>query len=262
MGTSLTPSHTFDEIDGHVVHSLTRGEGPDLILLPSLVISSVTYRATLRSLSRLFKVRILDLPGAGLSQNPTEALSIEDYGRFVVKFMERKGVGKAVLVGHSNSGPIAIEVARHRPDLIRHLVICDSIGVDGTRSLSLALLARAIDSAVMEPGFALVGHTDLIWNSLLHPQTFQNQIKIFKSCDLLADAAEINVPTLVAWGRKDQTTPVSGATKLAKALPDAETYICARGSHGWLVEYAEEFTDAVTDFIARSPRVRAREERA
>ena len=54
-------------------------------------------------------------------------------------------------------------------------------------------------------------------------------------------------PTLIAWGRRDHTLPLSEANEYARVLQRAKTYVSS-GSHDWLITQPEEFFGVLRDF--------------
>ncbi len=69
------------------------------------------------------------------------------------------------------------------------------------------------------------------------------------SLDMTAEAANVQVPTLLCWGRHDYTCPLSAGLKYADLMPVSQLYVCEHGSHNWLIQRPEEFLDVVTSFI-------------
>lgn len=67
-----------------------------------------------------------DLRGHGESDAPVQPYTIEGFTDDVVWLMARLGVGRAVLVGHSMGGVVALDLAARRPDLVAGLVLLDA----------------------------------------------------------------------------------------------------------------------------------------
>jgi pimeloyl-ACP methyl ester carboxylesterase len=63
----------------------------------------------------------------------------------------------------------------------------------------------------------------------------------------------IKAPTLVIHGSDDLLNPTANAHLLAERIPGAELYLVAGGRHGYLVEYREEASRIVNEFLARHP---------
>jgi 3-oxoadipate enol-lactonase len=63
----------------------------------------------------------------------------------------------------------------------------------------------------------------------------------------------IKAPTLVIHGSDDQLNPTANAYLLAERIPGAELYIVEGGRHGYFVEFREEASRVVNEFLARHP---------
>ncbi|MCL2789262.1 MAG: alpha/beta fold hydrolase [Desulfobulbus sp.] len=93
---------------------------------------AATWRelGTLEVLAELgLRVLAVDMPGFGKSPastvQPVEAL---------VRFLDRQGVPRAVLVGPSMGGRIALEFAIAHPDRVAGLVLAGAVGVEENRA--------------------------------------------------------------------------------------------------------------------------------
>lgn len=63
----------------------------------------------------------------------------------------------------------------------------------------------------------------------------------------------ISAPTLVIHGSEDQRVPTANAFLLASLIPGAELSIIEGGRHAYLVEFREEASRVVNEFLARHP---------
>jgi pimeloyl-ACP methyl ester carboxylesterase len=63
----------------------------------------------------------------------------------------------------------------------------------------------------------------------------------------------IQAPTLVIHGSEDELNPTANAPLLAERIPNAELYLVKGGRHGYFIEFREEASRVVNDFLARHP---------
>jgi pimeloyl-ACP methyl ester carboxylesterase len=63
----------------------------------------------------------------------------------------------------------------------------------------------------------------------------------------------IQAPTLVIHGSEDQLNPTANASLLAARIPHAELYLVKGGRHSYFIEFREEASRVVNDFLARHP---------
>lgn len=230
------------------LHALRAGKGPALLLLASPVIAAGPYRPTIRALARAFDVIVLELPGSGRSSPVARSPSDADHARAALRFLDVAGVRHALVVGHSNSGPAALELALLAPERVAGLVLVDTVGADGPDRLARMLPARAAD-AVLEPGLTVRGSLHVAWNLAAHTRAFADQLAAAARADLRRRAPAVRVPTLVAWGAADATVLPERGAALASRIPGA-AFALGPGGHDWLIVHPREFADAITMFVA------------
>lgn len=112
-----------------------------------------------------------DLIGFGKSSRPTETPSYPVQARMIAELMERLSVQRAVLIGSTWGGQVALQVAIERPEMVEGLVLISST-YDKPQLLKLrkvrrpALILWAEDNMVaqLKAGYLL---RDAIWTSRL-----------------------------------------------------------------------------------------------
>lgn len=67
----------------------------------------------------------LDLPGHGQSDKPKAAYTMDLFVRSIAAVMDKEGIERAVLVGHSNGTPMARQFLRVHPERTAGLVVVD-----------------------------------------------------------------------------------------------------------------------------------------
>lgn len=122
-GQQLAIDGKFIKLGEVNTHYIRKGKGKPLILVHGVFSSSCVWRKNIDKLARCFDVIAVDLKGYGYSDKPADGkYSREDIRQFVLDFMEALKVDRAILVGHSWGGGIAVDLALHHPERI------DSIG--------------------------------------------------------------------------------------------------------------------------------------
>ncbi len=97
---------------------------PPLVLLHGLLGSSRNWQTVGRDLSACFHVRALDLRNHGASPHDEDcgfAAMMDD----VLGWLDREGLARATLLGHSLGGKVAMRLACRHPERVERLIVVD-----------------------------------------------------------------------------------------------------------------------------------------
>lgn len=110
------------------------GEGlPALVFVHGWSCDRSYWKGQLQPFSRRFKVVAIDLAGHGESGLGREAWTIAAFGGDVAAVVEKLGLQRIVLIGHSMGGDVIIEAARRLPGRVAGLVWVDTYKQLGTQ---------------------------------------------------------------------------------------------------------------------------------
>ena len=182
--------------------------------------------------------------------------TIAHYAGWLGKLLDFLRLEQVILVGHSNSGGVALQLAATHPARLAGLVLVDSNGADQLHSVTRVVLARGLD-ALLELKLTITASHHVALNLLRHTRAFLHQVKVAARADLTETAAGVSVPTLLAWGRWDLTMPLRCARLLHAQIPHSALYISSTGSHDWLVTNPHEFAHAFNEWLSNAAVVRS-----
>jgi pimeloyl-ACP methyl ester carboxylesterase len=115
--------------NGVRIETLAQGQGPIIVILPSLGRSGEDYDQVAAKLAAAgFRVLRPQPRGIGRSQGPMEGLSMHDLAADVAAVIEHEKRGPVVIVGHAFGNFVARQVAADRPDLVRGVVMAAASG--------------------------------------------------------------------------------------------------------------------------------------
>jgi pimeloyl-ACP methyl ester carboxylesterase len=117
------------EVAGLPTRYLTAGTGPPLVLLHGAGDNALDWRWVLPALARTHHVYAPDLPGSPDSARPAADYSPAFFERFVAGFLDALGLDRAVMVGNSLGGLVALRLALSEPARIGTLVLVDAAGL-------------------------------------------------------------------------------------------------------------------------------------
>jgi pimeloyl-ACP methyl ester carboxylesterase len=265
------------DVVGAKTNYVEMGDGPPLVFLHGLGGSWQNWLENIPHFARTHRVIALDLPGFGSSPMPPWELSIPAYGRYFRDFLERIGVGRCSLVSNSMGGFIATEIAINEPERVDDLVLVSAAGITWARArrepaemaarvgrAAAPLALRFQMSGIRRPKIRqrIFGglwykpsalRRELIWEqvvpALQSDGTF-DAMRTLVGYDIRHRLEEIDVPTLIVWGRNDAVVPVPAALSYKKRIGDnAELVIFDRTGHMPELERPVRFNRLVEDFL-------------
>ena len=218
---------------------------PVLILLHGIASSLHTWEDWAPELSRHHRVIRYDQPGAGLTgADPTGDYSDDRAMQVLLALMDRLGVQRGTLIGHSMGGRLAWKMAAGHPERVDRLVLVspDGFPTPGAENgggfdvpwyaatvkqvLPRALLAQGLKAAYADPSIALTEARLTRYHDLLRAPGVRGallgRLRQLREQDPSAQLQSIKAPTLLLWGTQDAMIPVTNAADYQRAMPDAQ----------------------------------------
>lgn len=159
-----------------------------------------------RRLARTASVHSVDLPGFGGLPKPGRDVDIAQMAAALAGAVERLGVSRAVLVGHSMGAQWVTELALQRPDLVSHVVVIGPVVDDRHRTALAQASALAVDTL----GEPIDGNLTVFTDYLrCGPRWYLTQLRHMLRYRLEDRIALLRMPVLVIRGERD---PVAGLT--------------------------------------------------
>lgn len=230
------------------INYIQYGEGKDIVLLHGWGQNIAMMRPLGDNFSDRFRVTILDLPGFGESDEPKEPWNIEKYSIMLEKFIEKLGIKKPIIMGHSFGGRVAIRYSARNP--IEKLILFGSPCIRIEEELPITV--KILKKLKTLPGLDkfgefmknYIGSRDYKAASPIMRETLVNVVNE----DLSKFAREIEEPTLLIWGENDTEAPVNDAKELEKIMIDAGLIILP-GTHYAYLENLVQVVNILNSFI-------------
>lgn len=253
------------------------GEGPPLLLVHGLAGCWETWLENIPHLARRWRVLAPDLPGFGDSPMPGWEISIQAYGRLIARLCRALDIEAASLVGNSMGGFICAEVTVTEPVLVRKLALVSAAGVSHARMrrepaemagrmarAAAPLLLRGNERAFRRPGLRnrMLRHVahrpsqlrpELVWEMVqggLHAPGMVAAIRGLAGYDTLDRLEDVEIPTLVVWGRNDLVVPVRDGFEYARLIRNSELVIFDQCGHVPMAERPVRFNRLLDRFLA------------
>jgi pimeloyl-ACP methyl ester carboxylesterase len=212
--------------------------------------------------ARTHRVVALDLPGFGHSPMPPWRISIESYGRLVHRFCEALEIGACAIVGNSMGGFISAEAAVAEPERFEKLVLVSAAGVSSARlrrrpaetvarmaTGTAPLLMRLQERGMRRPRLRRELLLEEFHNGTGRPG-FLPAVQGLVGYDILDQLDDVEVATLIVWGRNDRVVPPQDAVDYGRHLRNSRTVIFDDTGHVPQLERPVRFNRILETFLA------------
>lgn len=275
------------QADGVTLSCYALGKGDPVLLLHGLGASKITWLPLLAPLGQRHRVIVPDLPGHGESDKPRHEYTPRFYARVVRHLLDALEVERAVVVGNSLGGRVALELALRSPGRVAALALLDP-SVPGLRWRYMMGFTRVFPTKIGAVPFPLRERwmEVLIRRLFARPDRLPSEgysaaasefIRIYRSPvarmaffstlrhivterpdSFFASLRRIKQPTLVVFGDQDRLVPTRLGVRLAQHLPNSELVVLPNVGHVPQFEATEQTLELLNAFLDRIPRSRFR----
>jgi 3-oxoadipate enol-lactonase len=217
-----------------------RGGDPAIVLLHGLLFDGGMWRGQVEPLSALGRVVVIDGPGHGKSEPPPK-FTMEEHADALLDTLGDLDIPRALLVGLSWGGMVAMRLALQHPARVAGLALLDtSAEADGRvkrlRYRAFVAMHRRIGmpyrlfqkevAPLMFAEHTLRERPDLLETTYRRMMGFDREgvaraalAVVVHGSTILEKLDRIRVPTLVMCGREDRATPPDKSENIARAIP-------------------------------------------
>jgi pimeloyl-ACP methyl ester carboxylesterase len=268
--------------DPGVIHYETYGRGRPVLLLHGWLGSWELWRDTIEVLGREFRTYALDFFGFGesdvaqggeniLAERRLDAFTVPTYVEMVYQFMDRLGIKKAPLIGHSMGGTVALSTAIRYPEQVVKVCVIGS-PINGS---SLNLLLKLSGNPTLASVFWLFGGRGLILFLRLYSyfmakdgramsrmiardvsrisvESFFQSINTLRKTDLRPELSKVQMPTLGMYGKRDIIVRPSENETLRAGVPHAQIEWFPDAGHFIMMDSPERFITTLRTWLINS----------
>jgi pimeloyl-ACP methyl ester carboxylesterase len=260
-------------INGIKICYREHGDGFPLLLVHGMG-SSLVFDKVIEPLSEFAKVIVIDLPGFGKSDKPELEYTIGYYVGILESFTKELNLKKFNIAGLSLGGWIVSEYVLKNPERVNKLVLISSAGLKPVSSYIRFPVINVIVKLILKyivftrkfflEKFLKGSYFD---PNLMTPEIY-SRFKEFidspgaKESYLLAlknvfkidpgfknRLTEINVQTLIIWGKNDPTFPIIYAEEFNRLILNSRLELIGGCGHTVTLEKPREFCEILSGFI-------------
>ena len=268
--------------DPGVIHYETYGRGRPVLLLHGWLGSWELWRNTIEVLGREFRTYALDFFGFGesgvaqggeniLPERRLDAFTVPTYVEMVHQFMDRLGIKKAPLIGHSMGGTVSLSTAIRYPEQVVKVCVIGS-PINGS---SLNLLLKLSGNPTLASVFWLFGGRGLMLFLRLYSyfmakdgrtmsrmitrdvsrisvESFFQSINTLRKTDLRPELGKVQVPTLGMYGKRDIIVRPTENETLLTGVPHAQIEWFPDAGHFIMMDSPERFITTLRTWLINS----------
>jgi 3-oxoadipate enol-lactonase len=254
-------------VNGSKVEFRQSGEGPDLLLLHSLLTELTVFDRIASVFAGKRRVTCINLPGFGAS-SPLALNSVGDHADHVARTMDALALpADTAVFGNGFGAFVALELAIRHGGRFGRLMVADTLAAFPEAARlpfrGMAEKVRAggipavLDTAIgrmFPPAFA-AAHPEVVVArktalSSADPECFARACLALAALDLRPRLAGIRNLVLVMCGALDQTTPPALARELAQTIPGAKWREIPDSGHCPMLEQPEALVALIDEFLA------------
>jgi 3-oxoadipate enol-lactonase len=256
--------------DGVRIHFdvVGRRSGEPVLLIQGLGADARGWFLQRAVLAHRYRVVTFDNRGVGRSEKPAGPYDLTQMAADALSVLDAAGIESAHVVGASMGGVLAQIVAVAAPERVRSLVLActacrhhrwrrelfeewaATAQAQGMRAFANANLRWLIGPRSLRrfwPAFGILG--PLAISAPSHAFVAQVHAILDMDDDLRFELAQLDVPTLVLVGSQDVLTPQADSEELAELIPGAQLAVIRGAAHGFMVEAARPFNQALLRFL-------------
>lgn len=269
-------------LHGHELWYLDSGQGPAVLFIHGLLGSHRDWAHLVGALDDRHRVLAPDLFGHGASEKPMGDYSLGAHAATLRDLLDRLGVDRVTLVGHSLGGGIALQFCYLFPGRVDRLVLVSSGGLGRAVSpllrsatlpgaeIVLPLLASSWVRARVEGAGHLLSRVGLradpdlteAWAGFTSLRDAPSRRAFLATTRAVIDPGGQTVtaydhlplaapiPTLIVWGTHDRMIPAWHAIKACQAMTGSRIELFEGAGHFPHLADPDRFAALLTEFMA------------
>jgi pimeloyl-ACP methyl ester carboxylesterase len=217
-----------------------------VVLVHGLAVSHRYLMPLAAELAPSYPVRVVDLPGFGLSDDPGETLDLPALADCLAEWLQATGLGRVALLGNSFGCQVAVELALRHPPLVRCLVLVGPT-VDRHARTATRQVLRALRDLRHEDLFQLPIFLRDVLDAGLGRAVATFRLALTDRIEEKLPA--VRAPALVTRGSLEPVVSQRWAREVATLLPQARFAVVPGSPHNANYTAARTLAPLVISFL-------------
>lgn len=245
------------------------GEGKTIVFVHGLSDSLLYWDVLTNELKNSFQVLSFDLRGHGNSSDDDKETTIDLYQEDLYQLLKALDIKNAVFIGLSLGGNVILDLAINHPEMVNGLIVMSSFSEHDAK---LEKIFNDFESSINK-GFVefydtilpytltddlLLEYKELLENvkyeaaKVANIEGIKKGIRAGYGFNITDELNQIDVPTLVLAGKKDDLTDLETQKKISDNIKDSELIVFENTKHNILIgRNIEEVLKIINDFVSR-----------
>jgi 3-oxoadipate enol-lactonase len=251
------------------------GSGPPLLMIMGFSGQASSWSERFLELLRPhFQIVRFSNRGTGLSDRPQVEYSVPMMAEDAAGLLRELGIGRAHVLGISMGGMIAQELVLNDPQVVQGLILgCTTSG----QSHGVQPTPEVMALMMPTPGLSLEEQFRKAWPALVTPEfvererefleemlriglenavtmdTLIRQAMAIQAFDAYDRLPQVEEPTLIIHGDRDQLIPPQNGDILRERIPGSTLRVVPEAGHMFFWEKPAESAKAIVEFLSSVP---------
>lgn len=243
---------------------------PPVILIHGLgQLGMKDWFSVIPTLEKNYHVIAIDLPGFGLSDAAKGRFLPANYARVIATISKQYSNEKAIIIGHSMGGAVALRYTELYAELVKQLILVDAAGlleksafikhiatfefgddlpafvqqqIEGLNKFSSSMVEAGTKSTSITN---FLQDNDYAWDWLVSDSSNMNAALSLVEEDFSQAVNQVAVPVDIIWGDKDNVAPLRTGKVLNKQMSNARLQVIKGAGHVPMKSHHAEFMNTL-----------------
>ncbi|MBI1806664.1 MAG: alpha/beta fold hydrolase [Ignavibacteria bacterium] len=242
--------------------------GIPVVFIHGFPFNKSMWKPQVDALKKDYYVITYDVRGHGASDVGDGQYTVEYFVDDLIGLLDHVKISRAVVVGLSMGGYIALRAIERNPERFRGVILCDTrseadnnegkikranqakaVQTDGLRKFAESFVKVVFYEKTFETNPRAVEMIREIIERSDPRAVVGTIIALAGRTDSTSALYTINVPTLILVGQHDGLTPPSASHAMKEKIPKAELHVIPNAAHLSNLENPEEFNTHLANFL-------------